>query len=155
MGKPDAAAVHAFVAAARRAVLATSDEAGRPRLVPIAFVVAPEAGDMMTLYTPIDEKPKRTADPLALARVRDLQARPSAAVLVDRWSEDWRQLGWVRLACRGSIVESTAGAEDHARAVADLRAKYPHYATHRLESRPLIRLECAVTHTWGRIGEEA
>jgi len=135
-------------------VLATTDEAGRPRQVPIAFVVDDTgAGDQLTLYSPIDEKPKQTSDPMALARVRDLRSRPSASVLVDRWSEDWGDLGWVRLACQGSIVEPDAATEDRRRAIAALRAKYPQYASHRLESRPLIRLECVVMRTWGRLEE--
>lgn len=154
MAKPPFEAVRRFVATAKRAVLATTDESGRPRPVPIAFVVASGSnGDRLTLYTPIDEKPKRTADPLALARVRDLKARPSATVLVDRWSEDWADLAWVRLACRGTVVEPADGPDDHARAVADLRAKYPQYVTHRLESRPLIRLDCEVTNAWGSVEE--
>jgi PPOX class probable F420-dependent enzyme len=139
---------------ARRAILATTDDEGRPRQVPITFVVAsPSAGDGLTLYSPIDEKRKRTADALALARVRDLRARPSATVLVDRWSEDWDDLAWVRLACEGSIVDARSHPEIHADAVAGLRAKYPQYATHRLESRPLIRLDCVVARTWGTVEE--
>ena len=147
-------AVRRFVAEARRAILATIDGDGRPRQVPIAFVVddASDAGHL-TLYSPIDEKPKRTADPFALARVRDLRARPAATVLVDRWSEEWGGLGWVRLACEGSIVEPGAADDDHARAVGSLRAKYPQYASHRLESRPLIRLDCVVTAAWGSLEE--
>ena len=35
------------------------------------------------------------------------------------------------------------GPEGHAAAVAALRAKYPQYATHRLEGRPILRLEPA------------
>jgi PPOX class probable F420-dependent enzyme len=159
VGKPDAEAVRAFVADSRRAVLATTDEAGRPRLVPIAFTVDRRSGaGSLTLYTPIDEKPKETADPLALARVRDLRARPDAMVLVDRWSEAWSELGWVRLACRGSIVEPAsdgAGDREHAGAIHDLRAKYPQYRSHRLETRPLIRLDCTVANAWGSVEEEA
>jgi len=167
------AAVRTFVDAARHAVLATVDPAGMPRLVPIGFVLdeasAGEAtttgkdpdGTPLVLYSAIDEKPKRMADPLALARVRDLLARPAASVLVDRWSEDWERLGWVRLACRGEIVRpdadrpgSGAEAAAHARAVAALRAKYPQYVAQHLEARPLIRLTCTVAGSWGAIEEE-
>ena len=155
MAKLPSATLRGFVAAARRGVLATTGEDGTPRQVPIAFVVAePSDDDRLTLYSPIDDKPKRTADPMALARVRDLRARPSATVLVDRWSEDWDELAWVRLGCQGTIVEPGADRDAHARAVAALRAKYPQYATHRLESRPLIRLDCVVTRTWGTLEEE-
>src|SRR5439155_22371378 len=87
--------LRAFIAAARRGVLATIDPDDMPRLVPICYVLATEPqGDSLVLYSALDEKPKRVGDPLALARVRDLLARPAAAVLVDRWSEDWQRLGW-------------------------------------------------------------
>jgi PPOX class probable F420-dependent enzyme len=150
------ATLRRFVGAARRGVLATIADDGRPRQVPVAFVVSePSDDERLTLYSPIDDKPKRTTDPMALARVRDLRARPSATVLVDRWSEDWKELAWVRLGCQGTIVEPGADPDAHARAVAALRAKYPQYATHRLNVRPLIRLDCVVTRTWGTLEEES
>jgi len=62
-----------FLAAGRSATLATLATDGRPRLVPICFVVAADdASGRPRLYSPLDEKPKRTDDPRALARVRDL-----------------------------------------------------------------------------------
>ena len=65
----------AFLAESRRANLATIDATGRPRLVPICFVLDPREP---ILYSPLDDKPKRTDDPLALARVRDIAARPKS-----------------------------------------------------------------------------
>ena len=158
---PAADALRRFVAAARSAVLATVDAAGDPRLVPICYVlgdradpgVRASADDGLTLYSPIDEKPKRTSDPLALARVRDIAARPRTAVLVERWSEEWRDLGWVRLACTATIVDPSREPDQHASAIAGLRAKYPQYRAQRLESRPLIRLDCTVASAWGAIEE--
>src|SRR4029079_10393886 len=83
----------AFAAAARTATLATIAPSGRPRLVPICFVLG-EDDDLgrPRLYTPLDDKPKRTADPHELARVQDLLVLPEASLLVDRWSEDWSRL---------------------------------------------------------------
>jgi hypothetical protein len=40
---------------------------------------------------------------------------------------------------------------EHATAVAALRATYPQYATHRLDDRPLIRVEIDRVTTWGAI----
>ena len=57
----------AFLVEARRAVLATIAPDGRPRLVPVCFVVDPE---QPVLYTPLDDKPKRVDD------VRDPRPRP-------------------------------------------------------------------------------
>jgi PPOX class probable F420-dependent enzyme len=148
-----------FVAAARRATLATLDARGRPRLVPICFVVDTQGadgatGERLTLYSAIDEKPKRSADPLDLARVRDLRARPAASVLVDRWSEDWDQLGWVRLDCQAEILSADDADDGRPWAIAILRAKYPQYRAQNLEQRPLIRLTCSVAASWGATEEE-
>ena len=80
------AAERAFVEAARRAVLTTIAPDGRPRPVPICFVLDPRRP---VLYTPLDDKPKATDDPMRLARVTDILADPRVVVLVDRWDEDW------------------------------------------------------------------
>ena len=146
-----------FLTAARSATLATLATDGRPGLVPICFVVgADDANGRPRLYSPLDEKPKRTTDPRSLARVRDLLARPEASLLVDRWSEDWSRLGWLRLDGRGEVLEpkgdpATAAndREEHAVAVAALRTKYPQYATHALETRPIIRLTIDRAIGWG------
>ena len=126
----------AFLAAARTATLATIAPDGSPRLVPVCFVVR----DGTDLYVPLDEKPKRTDDPRDLARVRDILERPAVALLVDRWSEDWSELGWLRIRGDASLVEPADEPAEHAAVVAELRAKYPQYASHRLEERPLIRI---------------
>ena len=140
----------AFLVAARSATLATIAPDGRPRLVPICLVVLGE-DPAPRLFSPLDDKPKASADPRDLARVRDLVARPAATLLVDRWSEDWDRLGWLRLDVRATIVEpgSGGGTGDHASAVAALRAKYPQYERHRLESRPILRLEIERVVAWG------
>jgi len=156
-----AAGIRPFVAAARRGTLATLDPKGQPRLVPICFVLdepggrSPDRDEGLVLYTAIDEKPKRSTDPLRLARVRDIVARPQTTILVDRWDEDWDRLAWVRVECRAEVlptVESDAGERE--RAIAALRAKYPQYRAQRLESRPLIRLTCSVDATWGDLSGE-
>jgi PPOX class probable F420-dependent enzyme len=134
-----------LLATARRAVLATIDPRGRPRLVPICFVVGGEAP--LHLYSPIDEKPKASADPRILARVRDVLARPEVGILVDRWDEDWTQLGWLRLDARAQLVEPGTTPE-HDQAVARLRRKYPQYEAHDLEGRPLLRLTVERVRSW-------
>jgi PPOX class probable F420-dependent enzyme len=149
--EPDA---RRFVAGARQAILATMDPERRPRLVPICHVLA-EQDDRLgrpRLYSPIDEKPKASADPRALARVRDLLILPEAVVLVDRWDEDWSRLGWIRLYGRGELLEPQPHErEEHAAAVEALRAKYPQYADHRLENRPIIRVTIDAVRSWGDI----
>jgi PPOX class probable F420-dependent enzyme len=137
----------AFVAGARTATLVTAAADGVPRPVPICFVLDPVAA---VLYTPLDEKPKRTDDPHDLARVHDIEARPDVAILVDRWDEDWTRLAWVR--CTGQAALLEPGAAGHPGAVMALRAKYPQYATQRLEDRPVIRVSIDRVSSWGAVG---
>ena len=138
----------AFVAGARSATLVTIGPDGTPRPVPVCFVLE---SDAPVLWTPIDEKPKRTDDPRSLARVRDIEARAEVAVLVDRWDEDWTRLAWVRCLGRAAIVDPRQPG--HPDAVDALRAKYPQYADHRLEERPVVRIEVDRVTSWGALGD--
>ena len=141
-----------FLADARRAVLATVDPGGLSRLVPICFVLTatPDEHGRPVVVSPLDEKPKRVADPLALARVRDLLARPRVRLLVDRWDEDWRWLAWLRAEGVASIARPDDPA--HATAVVALRRKYPQYVAQRLEGRPQIRIAIERVVSWGDLG---
>jgi PPOX class probable F420-dependent enzyme len=139
----------AFLSAARTAVLATIDDGGAPRLVPICFVVTDSPS--LVVYSPLDEKPKRVLDPHDLRRVRDILERPEVALLIDRWSEDWSRLGWLRLRGLADMIEPGDPGEEHADAVAALRGKYPQYKTHRLEDRPLIRIVIRRSRSWGNL----
>ena len=134
---------------ARRAVLATIREDGRPRLVPITFAVA-NAGGTTVLYSALDEKPKTVSDVHLLARVRDIAARPQVTVLVDHWSEDWTELAWLRLDGTASLLEpaDAATAAEHTQAVSLLRERYPQYATHRLEQLPVLRIAVERSNEW-------
>lgn len=148
----------AFLGAARSATLATTAPSGRPRLVPICFVVgANDPAGRVRLYSSLDEKPKSIADPHGLARVRDLLARPEATLLIDRWSEDWDRLAWLRLETSTDLLEPGTGGgagdlgHEHTDAVAALRAKYPQYAGHRLEERPVLRFTVERVVVWGAL----
>ena len=139
-----------FLEAARTATLATVGPTGRPRLVPICFAPGPDAGRPTVIYSPLDDKPKQGDDPRSLARVRDLVERPRATLLVDRWSEDWSRLAWLRLDVVGELIEPERPTlEEHVAAVAALRARYPQYATHRLEERPMLRFTVERVVSWG------
>lgn len=129
---------------ARRAVLATLAPDGTPRLVPITFVFVDSC-----LYAPIDEKPKKVADPRDLARVHDIAARPRVSVLVDAWDEDWSHLGWLRLQGNARLIDPIGESEpEHANALRLLREKYPQYKSHALETRPIIRIEVDQARSW-------
>jgi PPOX class probable F420-dependent enzyme len=143
----------AFLDAARSATLATTAPSGRPRLVPICFVVgSDDPAGRVRLYSPLDDKPKAVADPHRLARVRDILTRPVASLLVDRWSEDWEHLAWLRLETSADVLEPAAGTTEHRDAVAALRAKYPQYADHRLDARPVLRFTVERVVAWGDPG---
>ncbi|HVA85674.1 MAG TPA: hypothetical protein VNF73_05050 [Candidatus Saccharimonadales bacterium] len=139
-----------FLATARRATLGTMAADGRIRLLPICFVVLQAENELPTIWSPLDDKPKHVADPHALARVRDVAARPESTLLVDRWDEDWTQLGWLRIEVTGALVEPAAPG--HATAVTALRTRYPQYAGHRLEIRPMLRFEPVRAVSWGALG---
>ncbi|HEX5590149.1 MAG TPA: TIGR03668 family PPOX class F420-dependent oxidoreductase [Candidatus Limnocylindrales bacterium] len=148
---------HEFVAASRRAVLATIRPDGEPRLVPVCFYLADAADEQgrPIIYSPIDEKPKASPDPRRLARVQDLLVLPAVTLLIDRWSEDWTHLGWIRLTGRGVLLEpEPREVEEHAAAVAALRAKYPQYAGHDLEHRPVIRMAIDRVQRWGDLSPD-
>jgi len=145
---PLTAAEAALATEARRATLATIDPRGRPRLVPVCFVLEPGAE---RLWIPLDDKPKRVADPRSLARVRDIAARPEVALLVDRWSEDWDTLAWLRLQGRAALVEPP---DVPAGIVANLRARYPQYETHALEQRPMLVIHIQSSTSWQARSED-
>ena len=141
-------AERSFVAGARRAVLVTIAPDGRPRPVPCCLVLDETRP---ILYSPLDEKPKSVDEPRGLARVRDILADPRVSVLVDRWDEDWTRLAWLRCSGTASLLEPADGGDEHAWAVTALRAKYPQYATHRLEARPIIRIAIERSSSWGML----
>jgi coenzyme F420-0:L-glutamate ligase / coenzyme F420-1:gamma-L-glutamate ligase len=148
----------AFVASARRATLATTAPDGRPRLVPICFALAPDDDQLgrARIWTPLDEKPKRDADPRTLARVRDLLILPQATLLVDRWDEDWTRLAWIRLYGTAELLEpEPREVEEHAMAIEALRAKHPQYASQALEGRPMIRISVNRVVAWGNVAPDA
>ena len=140
----------AFVASRRTATLATTTEDGQARLVPICFIVdepgRPAAP--VTLWTPLDDKPKQDPNVRRLARVRDIGDRPGVTLLFERWSEDWSRLAWLRARGLASLVEPRAEAVAHATAVEALRTKYPQYRSHAIDSRPLIRIVITEATHW-------
>jgi PPOX class probable F420-dependent enzyme len=109
---------------ARVARLALLDEEDLPRLLPVTFAVWEGA-----IWSAIDQKPKRTAEP---ARVRRLRRRPEAALLVDRYDDDWTRLAWLEL--RGPVSVEPLGP-----ALEALVAKYPQYVEARPQG-PLLRM---------------
>ena len=126
---------HALIKSERVARLAFLDDRDRPRVLPVTYAVAEGA-----VWSAIDEKPKRTAEP---ARVRYLRRRPEAALCVDRYDDDWRRLAWVQLLGRVEVLPLERGA-------AGLEALAERYTPYR-ERRPpgpLLRLEVERALHW-------
>jgi coenzyme F420-0:L-glutamate ligase/coenzyme F420-1:gamma-L-glutamate ligase len=131
-----------FLDRERVARLATADAAGQPHVVPICYALA---GD--TVYFTIDEKPKKRPG-AGLKRLSNLRENPFAALVVDRYHEDWSRLGWVMLQGRADIFES--GLE-HDRAQATLRARYPQLAAMRIDHLPVVAIRIDHAASWGRL----
>jgi PPOX class probable F420-dependent enzyme len=89
-----------------------------------------------TLYTAVDDKPKRTRD---LQRLRNIEASPRVEVLIDHYDEDWSRLWWVRLRGTARIVEDRHGMDL-------LRAKYPQYR--EAELGPVIAVQIEERSEW-------
>jgi len=148
MALPLEPAVIAFLAAARVAHLGTVGASGAPLVVPICFAL-----HRSRLFLSLDEKPKQR-DPRELQRVRNLRANPRAAVVADRWDEDWTRLAWVHLSGPARVIESgaeamSADADLHTVAIALLREKYLQYRDMDLDDRPAIVMEIERVKTWG------
>ncbi len=137
-----------FLERQRVARLATADASGAPHVVPICFTLL---GD--TAYIAIDEKPK-TADFLRLRRLRNIADNPRVAIVADVYADDdWSHLGFVMLRATARVIasERPLDAEEHARALAALRAKYPQYRGMALEDRPVIAADITAVTPWGQL----
>lgn len=127
----------------RVAHLATADAGGRPHVVPVCFALIDT-----TLYMPIDEKPKR-GDVRQLRRLRNIAENPRVALLVDHYDDaDWSRLSFVLAHASARIL--TEG-DEHAAAIAGLRARYAQYREMALEQRPIIAADIERLTTWGRL----
>lgn len=130
-----------FVHQQRVARLATADESGSPTLVPVCY-----AYDGTYFYTPLDQKPKRVAGS-QLRRVRNIEARHEATLLIDQYSDDWSQLGYVQIHGRAELI----GPEHilHTRALVLLRERYVQYQSMALEQNRVILISPQRIVSWG------
>ena len=140
-------AERAFLEGQRRLTLGTIAPDGRPRLVPCCFAIIDGAHGPLVV-TPIDDKPKRSSDPMSLARVRDIERDPRVTLLADHWDEDWSRLAWLRIDGLASLLGPAKDPDDHDTAVRALRGRHPQYASHRLEELPVIAITPVGTRSW-------
>jgi PPOX class probable F420-dependent enzyme len=120
---------------ARVGRLGLLDNDDRPRVLPVTYALTGGA-----LFSVIDQKPKRSAEP---ARLRFLRRRPEAALTVDRYDDDWSALAWVQVLGRVEILDP----EDEPTAMEALAAKYAPYRRDPPPG-PLLRLSPERTLCW-------
>lgn len=130
-----------FVRAQRVARLATADADGNPHVIPVCY-----AFDERYFYTPLDEKPKRVAGS-KLQRVRNIQARPEVALVIDQYDDDWSRLGYVLVRGRAELLPPETAP--HAHALELLRERYSQYRAMELEKYPVIVITPNHVTSWG------
>ena len=122
--------------------------AGR-RPVPICFIVDAVDPAHVRLLTPLDDKPKAVDDKRA-PRPRPRHPRHA------RRSASWSSAG-TRIGPASAGFASTAGptlvepGDVPSDAVPTSRDKYPQYATHALESSPMIAIDIEHATSWGAL----
>ena len=129
-----------FVASARVGRLATATSEGRPHVVPVCFEML---GDV--IYVGLDDKPK-SVDVLMLRRVRNIISNPQAALIVDRYSEDWSKLGYVLIAAEATLAPDEG---ERYNAILALRSKYAQYQELLPDEAHVIRLKPLRVTSWG------
>lgn len=134
-----------YVLSRRVARLATAGADGRPHVVPLCYAFDGEA-----FYFVVDDKPKRMSAG-SLKRIRNIEANPRVALLIDDYSDDWSRLSWLRIDGTATVVEDP---DEHARALALLRERYPQYRGMPLAfgRNPMVRIVPERARAWGRIG---
>jgi PPOX class probable F420-dependent enzyme len=93
------------------------------------------------VVTAIDHKPKTTT---RLQRLRNIEAGSYASFLVDRYTDDWSRLWWVRVDGPASIHE-TGWFRDNA--VTALTDKYSQYAAQPPDG-PVIAVAIDQVTSW-------
>ena len=143
VSRPSRLSPHALrlIRSARIAHLATADRSGQPHAVPICFVF-----DDKYFYSPIDEKPKRTA-PARLKRLRNIAENPQVSLVIDHYDENWGKLAYVLITGAARIMQR---GQKYRRAVTLLRRKYSQYRTMAIDRRPMIVIKPQRIIVWGR-----
>ena len=122
--------------------LATSDLSGAPHVIPVCYAFNGEA-----LYSVLDQKPKR-APHARLRRVKNIQANPQVALVVDHYEDDWRRLGYILVLGRAELLQQ---GEEHDQAVRLLREKYHQYRDMDLEGNLVIKITPERVIAWGAV----
>lgn len=131
----------AFAQRQRVARMATADADGHPHIVPVCY-----AFDGIRFYIPLDEKPKRVNES-KLRRVRNIEARHEASLLIDQYDDDWSRLGYVLVNGLAGLLQP--GDPLHTQALQLLRERYVQYRTMELERHMVIVITPHSVTSWG------
>lgn len=113
-----------------------------PHIVPIVFCL-----DGNALFSPVDGKAKSST---ALQRLANVADNPHCSVLLDRYSDDWQQLWWVRLDGKAQVCHPQ-GAQ--LTGLVDLlEHKYPQYRKTAVTQGPptFLRLQWDSVASWAQ-----
>ena len=127
----------------RVARFATAETSGQPHVVPICYAVSDNS-----IYFTIDEKPKQLTD-RPLKRIRNLQNNPHVALVVDRYEDDWPQLGWGMVQGEAALLDN---GEEHTEAQRLLKARYPQLHGMQINDLPVIAVRIKRVISWGNLG---
>jgi PPOX class probable F420-dependent enzyme len=128
-----------LLAEARVGHLATADAAGVPHVVPVCYALVEQV-----IYSVLDQKPKRVSV-ARLRRVRNIQANPHIALVVDHYEEDWLSLWYMLVLGRAELLWD---GEERVTAIRQLRQKYPQYRDMEIERNPVIRITPTKVVSW-------
>lgn len=129
-----------FIQQQRAGRLATSDADGHPTAVPVCYVF-----DGERFLIALDEKPK-SVDVSRLKRVRNIEARHEASLLIDRYDDDWSRLAFVLIYGKAKLI--SPDHTWHKSALPALRARYVQYQTMALEKLPMIVIMPERVSSW-------
>lgn len=132
-----------FVANARVGRLATVGSDGEPHVIPICHAFADDR-----IVIAVDEKPKHVPS-RQLKRVRNIRANSRASLVFDQYTENWNELGWVRVTGGAELVEPDENG--HQAGIAALKEKYQQYRDQTLSDKMVIRIDPHRVHSWGEL----
>jgi len=131
-----------FLSDRKVAHLATADRDAVPHVMTVCFAIFNS-----TLYVTIDAKPKRSLS-TPLKRLKNIAQNSAVAVVVDRYEDDWGQLGWIMLRGRAEIL---TGGKEHEQAQLLLRSRYPQLIGMPIAHLPVIAVRIASATSWGNL----
>ncbi|HET9658837.1 MAG TPA: TIGR03668 family PPOX class F420-dependent oxidoreductase [Thermomicrobiales bacterium] len=128
--------------------LVTVPPDGLPSAVPCCFAVMERDGAPV-IVSALDRKPK-SVEVRELARVRNIAAHPRVSLLVDDYSEDWTQLGFMLVHGIARVLDG--GSQAAQEAIERLREKYPQYREMDLDDAPAIEIGMLHVASWSAAG---